>query len=53
VRGKFVRIQVEQGPWAVQLPFTWDGMVWFAVGSKEEGEGFVAALRDRLESRLA
>jgi len=30
------------------LPFTWEDTVWFAVGSKEEGEGFVAAMRERL-----
>jgi serine/threonine protein kinase len=48
VKGKFVRMRVEHGPWMVQLPFTWERMVWFAVGSKEEGEGFVAAMRERL-----
>jgi len=32
----------------VQLPFTWEDKVWFAVGSKEEGEGFVAAMRGHL-----
>lgn len=48
VKGKFVQMRVEHGPWMVQLPFTWEGMVWFAVGSKEEGEGFVAAMRERL-----
>jgi hypothetical protein len=50
VKGKFVGMLVEQGPWTVQLPFMWDGMVSFAVGSKEVGERFVAALRERLES---
>jgi serine/threonine protein kinase len=48
VKGKFVQMRVEQGPWTVQLPFMWEGKVWFAVGSKEEGEGFVAAMRERL-----
>jgi serine/threonine protein kinase len=48
LEGKFVQMQVEHGPWTVQLPFTREGKVWFAVGSKEEGEGFVAAMRERL-----
>ena len=48
VKGKFVQMRVEHGPWMVQLPFTWESLVWFAVGSKEEGEGFVAAMRERL-----
>jgi hypothetical protein len=48
LKGKFVHMQVEHGPWTVQLPFTCEGQVWFAVGSKEEGEGFVAAMRERL-----
>jgi serine/threonine protein kinase len=48
VKGKFVQIRVEHGPWMVQLPFTWEALVWFAVGSKEEGERFVAAMRERL-----
>ena len=47
VKGKFVQMRVEHGPWTVQLPFV-GGTVWFAVGSKEEGEGFVAAMRERL-----
>ena len=38
VKGKFVQMRVEQGAWTVQLPFMWEGTVWFAVGSKEEGE---------------
>jgi tRNA A-37 threonylcarbamoyl transferase component Bud32 len=53
VKGKFVQMRVEHGPWAVQLPFTWEGTVWFAVGSKEEGEGFVAAMRERLGKMTA
>ena len=47
LKGKFVQMQVEHGPWMVQLPFTWESTVWFAVGSKEEGESFVAAMRER------
>ena len=43
LKGKFVQLQVEPGPWLVTLPFTWEDTVWFAAGSKEEGEGFVAA----------
>jgi serine/threonine protein kinase len=46
-----VLMQVEPGPWTVQLPFAWGGQVWVQVASKEEAKGFVAALRERLESR--
>jgi tRNA A-37 threonylcarbamoyl transferase component Bud32 len=48
LKGKMVLMRVEQGSWTVQLPFTWEGQVWFWVGSKEEGEGFVAAMRERI-----
>jgi predicted Ser/Thr protein kinase len=46
LRGKLVQMQVHHGPWMVQLPFRSKGKVWFAVGSKDEGEGFVAAVRE-------
>jgi hypothetical protein len=41
-------MRIEHGPWMVQLPFTWETLVWFTVGPKEEGERFVAAMRERL-----
>jgi hypothetical protein len=43
-----VQMLVEHGPWTVQLPFVKGTKVSVHVGSKEEGERFVAAMRERL-----
>lgn len=46
-----VEMQVEHGPWTVQLPSAKGTKVSGRIGSKEEGEDLVAAMRERLESR--
>ena len=48
-----VQMLVENGPWTVQLPFAKGTKVSVQVASKQEAEGLVAAMRERLESRPA
>jgi serine/threonine protein kinase len=48
-----VQMLIEHGPWTVQLPFAKGTKVSVRVASKQEAEGLVAAMRERLESRPA
>ena len=43
-----IQMLVDHGPWTVQLPFAKSTKVSVRVGSTEEGERFVAAMREHL-----